>query len=234
MTDMFIDTLSVVWKSYQEGLTAFLPGFLALAILFFSGWVLAKILNWSVCRALRMAGFDRYCGNSGLTHLLNRADIKIPPRILAGKLVFWIVFLFIVFFGLNALGLEVFREMTSKIFLYLPNLIMALFILILGMLIGAFLSRAALLTAVNRNFPSPRIIGSIVKYTIFILAFAMALEELKIAGNIVTAAFSIAFGSVMLSLAIAFGLGGRDVARRIIEERIEKKKEVEEDDFHHL
>lgn len=234
MTDIFMETFLVVWRSYRDGLTAFLPGFLALVILFLSGWVLAKILGWSVCRALRLAGFDRYCGNSGFTHLLNRADIKTPPRILARSLVFWVVFLFVVLFGLNALGLEIFKEMMSKIFLYLPNMVTALFILIIGVLIGSFLSRAALLTAVNTNLPSPRIISMIVKYTIVILAFAMSLEEMKIAGNIVTAAFSIAFGSVMLSLAIAFGLGGRDVARRIIEERIEKKKETEEDDFHHL
>jgi small-conductance mechanosensitive channel len=101
-------------------------------------------------------------------------------------------------------------------------------------LVGSFLSRAALLAAVNSHIPSPGIIGLVVKWLVTILAFAMALEQLKIASSIVTSAFTIAFGPVMLGLAIAFGLGGRDVARRALEKGLEAKEAKETDGFSHL
>lgn len=234
MTNSFVQTLSSIWRNVQSGLLTVLPGLVAAIFLVIAGWVLAKVLSLFVRRALRIARFDQFCGNSGFTHLLNRADVHAPPSLLAGKLMFWMVFLVFMLSGLNALGLEIFKRMASEFLLYLPNVFSAALILVVGALGGAFLSRAALLGAVNASLPSPRTISLVVRYTIFILSFAMALEQLKIAGNIVTAAFTIAFGAVMLGLAIAFGLGGRDVARRILEERLTRNKEDERDEFKHL
>jgi hypothetical protein len=227
-------TLTAIWQSYHDGFLAILPGLLAAFIIIFAGWVLALLLSWVIRRALKMTRFDQFCGNSGFTHLLNKADIHAPPSILAGKLIFWLVFLVFIMSGLNALGMELFKRLASEFLLYLPNVFTAALILLAGALGGSFLSRAALLGAVNANLPSPRTISLMVKYAILVLCSAMALEQLKIAGNIVMAAFTIAFGAVMLGLAIAFGLGGRHAARRILEERMAKKTEEQNNGFDHL
>ncbi|MBI5014992.1 MAG: hypothetical protein HZB55_05810 [Deltaproteobacteria bacterium] len=107
-------------------------------------------------------------------------------------------------------------------------------ILLVGFLLGNFLSRAVLLAAVNANLPSPRVSSNVVKILIGILAFAMAMEQLQIASSIVTAAFAISFGAVMLGLALAFGLGGRGVARQVLERQFLGEKEDKPDEFSHI
>ena len=227
-------TLAAIWQSYYDGFLTILPSLLAALIIIFAGWLLALLLSRIIRRALKMTRFDQFCGNSGFTHLLSKADIHSSPSILAGKLIFWLVFLVFIMSGLNALGLELFQRLASEFLLYLPNVFTAALILLAGALGGSFLSRAALLGAVNANLPSPRTISLMVKYAILVLCSAMALEQLKIAGNIVMAAFTIAFGAVMLGLAIAFGLGGRHAARRILDERMARKTAEDKNEIEHI
>jgi uncharacterized membrane protein (DUF4010 family) len=131
-------------------------------------------------------------------------------------------------------GVDLFQRLIEEFFLYLPRLFAALLILLFGFLLGNFFLRAALLAAVNAGISSPRVIGGTVKFLILILALAMALEQLQIARSIVTAAFAIAFGAVRLGVAIAFGLGGREVVRQVLEQRFLDKQEKEKDEFSHI
>ena len=121
-------------------------------------------------------------------------------------------------------------RLISELLLYLPRMLAALAILLGGFLLGNFLARAALLAAVNAGVPSPRLISLVVKLLISILSFAMALEQLQIAKSIVLAAFIITFGAVMLCLAIAFGVGGQEVAKRALERHLGGHDEVQDHD----
>jgi hypothetical protein len=190
------------------------------------GWVI-KVL---VRRALMVAKFDRFCDSSGVAQVLSRADIRAAPSRVVAALVFWLVFLSFVMAGLSALNVDVINRLISEFFLYLPRILAALAILLLGFLLANFVSRAALLAAVNAAVPSPRAISLVVKFLIAILSFAMALEQLEIAKTIVIAAFVISFGAVMLGLALAFGLGGRDVARRVLERQLKDLDEPKDKD----
>jgi uncharacterized protein YneF (UPF0154 family) len=234
MAKTIMEAVRSVWLDFSSGVTHFLPGVLAAVLIVAAGWIVAWVLRKIVQKVLKAAQFDRRCANSGFTQVLTRADIQAPPSELFARLLFWLVFLSFFMSGVSALKLEFFQQLISGFFLYLPRIFSALLILLAGFVIGNFLARAALLAAVNANVPSPRVIGTVVRYLITILAFAMALEQLQIASAIVTTAFAIAFGAVMLGLAIAFGLGGRDVARRMLEENLLKKKEPPEDELHHL
>jgi len=234
MENSFTETLVMSLRNFYSGTMQFLPSLLAALVIAVAGWVVAWLLKVIVRRALMVAQFDRFCANAGATQVLTRADIHTSPSDLVGRLVFWLAFIVFLMSGVSALGLGVINQLISAFFLYLPRIFAALLILLVGFLIGNFLSRAALLAAVNANIPSPRIVGGVVKFLIAILAFAMALEQLQIARSIVTAAFAIAFGAVMLGLAIAFGLGGREVARQVLEQRFLDKKEEERDEFSHI
>lgn len=234
MNSSFTETLVLSLKNFYTGAMQFLPSLLAALVIIAAGWLTGWILKVIVRRTLMVAQFDRFCANAGATQVLTRADIRADPSALVGRFVFWLVFIVFLMAGLSALGLVVINQLISEFFLYLPRIFAALLILLVGFLIGNFLSRAALLAAVNAHIPSPRIVSGVVKFLITILAFAMALEQLQIARSIVTAAFAIAFGAVMLGLAIAFGLGGRDVARRVLEQRFLDKKEEEPDEFSHI
>jgi len=125
-------------------------------------------------------------------------------------------------------------RMVEAFFLYLPKLFVAVGILALGFLLANFLSRAALLLAVNEGLPVPRLVAGTVRLLVNVLAFAMAMEQLGIARNTVTVAFAIAFGALMLGLALAFGLGGKDLARELLAKRFNRQDPDPQDGLHHL
>ncbi|HUK14253.1 MAG TPA: hypothetical protein VLW17_13225 [Thermoanaerobaculaceae bacterium] len=217
MDGSFADRLLGALEAFFEGVVRFLPGLLAALLIL----VLGALVGWAVKamarRLLGVARFDRFCDSAGFSSILTRADVRAKPSALLASLLFWLVIASFLMAAASALRVDVINQLIAAFFLYLPRLISALGILLVGFLLGNFVSRAALLAAVNANAPSPRAIGLVVKFLIAILSFAMALEQAEIARSIVIAAFIILFGAVMLALALAFGLGGRDVARHALE-----------------
>ncbi len=234
MTATFSERLLGSLNMFFEAVLRFLPGLLAAVLILIIGLVVGWVLRVLVSRILRVARFDRYCDATGVTQVLAHADIRTAPSVLVGRTLFWLVFLSFAMAGLSALHVDVINQLIAEFFLYLPRIISAVLVLLVGFLLGNFLSRAALLGAVNAGIPSPRLIAIVVKLLIVVLSFAMALEQLRIATSIVLAAFIIAFGAVMFGLALAFGLGGRDVARRALERQWEREKEDAADGFSHL
>src|SRR5271165_4117191 len=122
------------------------------------------------------------------------------------------------------------QEQTTRFFLFLPRLFVAMFILFFGLLAASFFSRAALLAAVNANVPSPRVLSLALRSIIIVFVLSIVFEELGLAEQTMLVAFGIAFGALMLGLAIAFGMGGRDLARRFLEKRIVRGKKEENED----
>ncbi|MEK7306677.1 MAG: hypothetical protein AAB014_03480 [Nitrospirota bacterium] len=134
--------------------------------------------------------------------------------------------------GLNALNLKAIDNLISQFLFYLPRVISALMILIVGYIIAGFLSRATLIAAVNSGYHYAKILAEAVRLLLLVLTLAMALEQLQIAPGVVVAAFSIIFGGIVLALSIAFGVGGIDMAKRIIERNSEEKREIKRDVEH--
>jgi len=224
MSTPFTERLIGALNTFFEGVMRFLPGLLAALLVVALGLVIAWLVKVVTRRVLVITRFDRLCDAWGATQALYRADILSPPSVFAARLLAWLVFLSFAMAGLSALDLKVIHQLASEFFLYLPRLFAAFLILLVGFVLGNFLSRAVLLAAVNANMPSPRGVSLMVKLLIAILSFAMALEQLQIAKSIVLAAFIITFGAVMLALAIAFGVGGRDVARQVLEKQFTGKE----------
>jgi len=130
----------------------------------------------------------------------------------------------------SVLGVAGLQEQISRLFLLLPAIFVAILILVSGTGDREFLSRAVLLAAVNAGYRSPKMLSWSVHVLVWILAGSMALEEIGIARQTVVAAFSIVFGALMLGVAIAFGLGGRHLARRFLERLLgQKEKEKHEE-----
>jgi len=234
VTTAFSERLVSSLDAFLEAILRFLPGLLAALLIMVLGLVAAWVLKLIVTGILRAARFDRYCDGSGISLALGRADIRTSPSVLVGRVVFWLFFLSLAVAGLSAMQVAFVNQLISEFFLYLPRLVSALLILLLGFLLANFLCRAALLGAVNSGIPSPRLISVVVRLLIMVLSFAMALEQLRIAPHIVLAAFIIAFGAVMLGLALAFGLGGRDVAKGTLERQLGDRNDTDQDGFSHL
>jgi hypothetical protein len=232
MNEPFSTRLLAALNTFYEGVMGFLPGLLAFLLIALLGLALAWVVRAVVRRVLTAARFDRLADSSGAGQLLIRADIRATPSALVASFLFWVLLASFAMAGLSALDVEAIDLLTAEFFLYLPQIFAGLVILLVGFLFANFLSRATLLAAINAGAPSPRVISLVVKLLITVLAFAMALEQLHIARSIVLAAFIISFGAVMLSVAIAFGIGGHEVARRILERRFEA--DDHRDDLEHL
>ncbi len=180
---------------------------------------------------LRISRFERLSENAGTARLLNKAALPSSSELLSA-FVFWITWLGFILMGISSLGFGL-QAHISRLFLYLPQVLVALLIVLFGLAAASFFSRAALLAAVNANWRSPRLISSAVRFAMIVLALAMAFEQLGLAEQTILAAFSILFGALMLGLAIAFGLGGKDLARRVLERRFaaEESEHEREDEL---
>lgn len=235
MSTPFTERFAAALDAFVDGVLRFLPGLLAALLVLALGLLVALALRFVVRRLLILARFDRACENWGLTDALAKADIRRPPSTLAAITVFWLLFLAFAMAGLSALEIQVVEELVASFFLYIPRLISAILLLFAGFFLANFLSRAVLLAAVNAGVPFPRLTALVVKLLITILAFAMALEQLRIAGNVVLAAFIITFGSVMLGLGLALGLGGKEIVRQLLERQLREKNKTEnQDEISHI
>lgn len=234
MKEAILESLARIWGSFSGKMLHLFPRILAAVLVFVLGWVVAVLVRAGFQRGLRLARFDERCERSGMTLLLRRAEVRWTPTEVVGKLIHWAILLSAAIFSLSALEMPVLDRMVEAFFLYLPKTVVAFAILALGFLIANFLSRAALLLAVNEELPAPRVVGGTVRLLVNGLAFAMAMEQLGIARNTVTVAFAIAFGALMLGLALAFGLGGKDLARDFLARRIKARESAKSEELSHL
>ena len=180
-------------------------------------------------RVLVLVRLNRLFESKGVTQLLTRAALPSPSEIIS-QIVFWAVWVSFMLVGVNALGIVALQREISTLVSLLPQFVVALLILLFGFLAANFLSRAALLAAVNANSPSPRLFSAFVRFLILLLAVTMALERVGLGRGVVLVAFAVSFGAIMMGLAIAFGLGGRKLAQRILERRFADGKGEEKDE----
>jgi len=227
------DVIIEQFKSFLEKVASFLPNILIGIVLIVLGLVIAWLLKLFITRAGQVLRIDHFSERSGLVQILHKSGIKDPLSRLLGKLIYWIVLITFIIMGLDAFQVPAVENILSTFLLYLPNVIVAGVLLFLGYLLGNFLGRAALIASVNAGLAFSGLVGRLVKYTVFIMAVAMALELLGIGKDTVLIAFAIIFGGVVLALSIAFGLGGRDAAKEYIEKMLKEKKE-KEDEIEHL
>lgn len=223
MRDMIVSELSQATHEVVQEFAHLLPRVLVMLIIVCAGWLVAYLVKAMLRSALRLLKFDRLSEDAGAAQLLNKAALPSSTELLS-RLVFWVVLLGFILLGINALGVIALEDDIARFFLFLPRLFVAVLILFFGMFASNFLSRATLLAAVNANFRSARMLSYSARVVIVVLAVSMAFEELGIAENTILAAFSIVFGALMLGLAIAFGMGGRDLARQFLERRFAEER----------
>lgn len=232
MQEMIVRELRQVWDEFVRGFAHLLPRLLVILIIAVVGWLVAYLLKVLVRNFLRLVKFDRLSERAGAAQLLDTAALPSATALLS-QLVFWLAWLVFVLVGINALGTAGVQEHIATFLRFLPRFLVALAILFFGILAANFFSRAALLAAVNSNSPSPQVLSDATRFVIIVLAISMAFEELGLAQKTILIAFSIVFGALMLGLAIAFGLGGRDLARRFLEKRFSDKtvRKAKEDEL---
>jgi hypothetical protein len=231
MRELIVNELSLAYHQFAQGLARLLPRLIGMLVVVFVGWLIAYALKAIVRSTMRLARFDKLSENAGASQLLNRAALPSSTELLS-RFVFWVAWFGFILLGINVLGIVGLQEYVARFFLFLPRLFFALFVVFFGVMAASFFSRAALLAAVNANLPSARLLSNAIKFVIIIFVVSMAFEELGLAEETMLVAFGILFGALMLGLGLAFGLGGKDLARQFLERRlVHQKKEEKEDEL---
>jgi hypothetical protein len=231
MWELIVGELTHAMNELARDFAHFLPRLLAMLVIAALGWAFAYLLKVIVRAALRLIKFEKLSESAGANQLLIKAALPSSTELMA-RLVFWVVWLGFFLLGVEVLGVVGLQEYVYRFFLFLPRLLVGVFIVFFGLLAATFFYRAALLAAVNANLPSARVLAVSLRTVIVILAVSMAFEELGLADRTIIVAFAIAFGGLMLGLAIAFGLGGQDLARRFLERRFSPDtQEQKHDEF---
>lgn len=216
MTRSIADVLTAAWEEFLDGVQTFLPHLLAMLSLVVVGLVIAWVLAVILRQVLRWVQFDVLADRVGATALLRRFTLPAASDLLA-TLLFWVVWAAFVVSGFGALGFSGMEHLIADFVAFLPRLGVGCLILVVGLIAANFAWRATLLAAVNSDLPSARLLSAAVRWLIVAVTVAMALEQIGVAKTIMLTAFAIAFGAVMLGVAIAIGIGGGPVARRLIE-----------------
>jgi hypothetical protein len=188
-----------------------------------------------VQRLLRVIGLDRVGERVGVSTAMARGGVKSDLSYVVGRAAYWIVLVFAAVAALSALNLQPIRNFAQSFLAYIPNVMMAMLILIAGYLLSNFVSQAVLIAAVNAGLPPARLVAAASRWGVQLVAIAMAMEQLGIARNIVAVGFGLTLGGIVFAAAIAFGLGAKDLAKEFLESRLSQRpRSRAPDDLRHL
>jgi len=223
-----IEWENLIVEPVREMLTrimAYLPVLLGALLILIVGWIVAKIIRSIVNGVLKVIRFDALADKAGISEVLRKGDLKITARQVISSLVYWLIIIMVLVMVANALRLPKASDILSNLFAYVPKVIAALLVLVVAMFLANFVSGIVRIAAGNANLPKPDLLAGISRWAIIIFAVTISLAQLGIAPLLVTATFNIILGGVCLALALAFGLGGKDVAAGYLDELKQKRSE---------
>jgi hypothetical protein len=231
-----------VEQAFRNGLhqvalavAAFLPGVMTMLLVLAFTVAIAYLVRFALRRSLAGVDFDRRVRRWGLTSTGEWTPRNAPTEIVAHA-GFWFVLLVGFLAGLQALNTRITDELALRTLEWLPNLLGGAAIFAMGIVVARFLERTALISAVNMQVQSARLISLGVKWLTVLFATALALQHVGIGGSILTVSFAVVFGGIVLALALAVGLGSREAVSRSWERQWqdEKTPAEEADEIHHM
>jgi len=202
----------------------FLVNILLVIVILIIGWVISKVIKAAVTKGLRAIKIDELSDRIELEALLEKGGIGYSLSELVGLVCYWLAILVTFMVAINAVGLTVAADLLNRVVLYIPNVIAAVFILILGMFAATILKNIVLTAANNAGLTQGKLLGKVSEIIVIAFAIFVGLEQLRIGIRITELTLGIALGSIGFGLALAFGLGCKDIAGRFMNDFIEKMK----------
>jgi hypothetical protein len=185
---------------------------------------LARLLCWKLLPLVR---FDALCARIGISEFLRKGQVSRQPSRLVGTLA-WGVGLLVTFFLVSRqLDIEVVTSYSRELTASVPHLIAALLIVVVGLVAVSFVGNFVMTIARNAAYPHAGLVSRTVKVVGIVLVLSLALEQLNLSRSLVTVLFQIAFAAVALGLALAFGLGCKDLAREAMMRFLRNLREKE-------
>src|SRR5579863_4104580 len=233
MRDQVNEVLRQTAARITAALVNFLPGLLAFLMIVVLTVIVAFVLRTIIRRSLQRIDFDARMDQWGFSAVDNWSPARSPSLLIA-QTSFLTILLIGVLIGISALDSRLTSVFIVELFSYLPHAVAAVLILVVGSVLARFLARSVLISAVNMQIQSARLLSLGVKWLVIVLTLAMALDHLRLGGMVVQLSFAILFGGIVLALALAVGLGSKEMVSRAWERQGDKLERSAEEHFHHL
>jgi hypothetical protein len=229
MKSFLYDTLMDLYENFSDVFLRIIVIILIMAFGLIVSWVCKKLVQ----RALVLFKFDNWAAHHGITTFLERGAVTSSPSTIISKIIFWIIIITSLSYGLNFAGMTQFTEYASRISDALPYAIVSMIIVILGIIFSTFISRVIFMTCENANIGYGDVIAKSVRVLLIIITFAIVFEYLGVGSKIITTSFLIIFGGIVMTLSLALGIGLSNVIASFIKERLRnsgfKKKDFGEE-----
>ncbi len=212
-----------------DQLAAVVPAFFGSLLILVAGYFIAKMVERWTDSLLKRLNFNKMAEAGGISEAVGRTGTRLDPIHAVGNLLFWLMMLVVILLSSAALGLSSINQMFGTMLSYIPTLFAAVIIVILGMILGEFV-RAIVLASAGGVEGVPTL-AKLAKAAVVLIAVFMAMQQMGVAAEIITAAFTLILGAIALGAGLAFGLGNTglagEITRRWYEERRDERREQE-------
>src|SRR5277367_643625 len=212
-----IDLLLEAAREFLHQIAAFLPRLLLALVVVAVGWLLAKTARFAVERGLRAANFTVLTERAGTDTFLHQAGMRGDTTSLFGLVAYWLVILATLMIAFNGLGLTYITDLLGRVVWFTPKLLVAMLVVVFGSYCARFVGSAVHTYCEDAQIPDADMLGRIARYLIVIFVVMIALGQVEVGGDIVQRTFLIILAGLVLALALAFGLGGKDWAAAMLE-----------------
>jgi flagellar biosynthesis protein FliQ len=211
------DVLLGPLRVFLAEVASLMPRLVLAIVIVLAGWLLAKVLRFAVSRGLHAINFNVLTERAGMDGFLRNGGIRSDTTGILALLSYWLVILAALVIGFNTLGLVYVTDLLTKVVVFVPKLMVALLLLAFGAYFARFVGNAIIAYCRNVHIQDAEILGRLAQYAIVAFVVLIALDQVNIGGDLIRETFLIVLAGVVLALALAFGLGGKDWAAGILE-----------------
>jgi Conserved TM helix len=205
---------------------AAIPKIIGFLVILLIGWFIANLIARAVAALLRAVRFNQLAQRSGFSDFVTQMGVKTDPAGVLAEVVRWFVRLIVLVVAFDALGLPAVSQVLQQFLLWLPNLVVALVILVIGGLAANALADLVRGSTARAGFSNPNLLASIARVAVWSFTLLVAVNQIGIAQTLVNTLFFGLIGALALSLGLAFGLGGRETAAEIVRTWYDKSREA--------
>lgn len=203
---------------------SYIPALAGAIVILIAGWLVAKLIEVVVVRVLKAVKLDMASDKAGLANILAKGDIKVTVSELIGGMIYWLIILVVLATALNTLNLSIAANLLSRLVEYVPNMIAAVFVLVLGSFLANFVATIVRTAASNAGVAKAKLLGQIAHMILVVFAFIIAIEQLNIATALIALAVNVILASIGIGIALAFGLGCKDIAGKFVSDVVNNIK----------
>jgi len=203
---------------------SYIPSLAGAILILVVGWLIAKLIEAVLVRVLKAIKLDSASDKAGITNVLAQGDIKITVSELFGAIIYWLIILVVLATALNTLNLTIAANLLSRLVEYVPNIIAAIFVLVLGSFLASFVATIVRTAASNAGIGKAKLLGQISHALLIIFAVIIAIEQLNIATALIALAVNVILASIGIGIALAFGLGCKDIAGKFVQDVVNNLK----------